>query len=402
MKVVLLAGGLGTRISEESIWKPKPMIEIGGKPILWHIMKLYSHYGFNEFVICAGYKQHVIKEYCADYFLHTSDITYDFTNGKNEMIVHHNTAEPWKVTVVDTGLNTMTGGRVKRIREYIGDEPFMLTYGDGVCDVDISKLVEFHKNHGKLATLTAVIQSQDKGVLDISDSGSVKSFREKKANDGAAINAGYMVLQPEVFDYLEDGDATVFEKKPLERLVNEGELMSYRHTGFWQCMDTVREKEMLEKLWSSGNAPWKVWYMMLDLNFYKGKHVFVTGHTGFKGTWLCRMLVGAGAVVTGYSLEAPTKPNLFSLAGLEGKMTSIIGDIRDMAALKAAFDAAKPEIVLHLAAQPIVRDSYKDPVYTYETNVMGTVNILECVRLAMLRGEAPKSVLNVTTYSGSY
>lgn len=259
MKVVLLAGGYGTRISEESQFKPKPMIEIGGMPILWHIMKLYSHYGFNEFVICAGYKQHVIKEYFADYFLHTSDITYDFTNGKNEMIVHHNTAEHWKVTVVDTGLNTMTGGRVKRIQEYIGNEPFMLTYGDGVCDVDIAKLVEFHKSHGKLATLTAVIQSQDKGVLDITESGSVKSFREKKTNDGAPINAGYMVLQPEVFDYLEDGDATVFETKPLERLVKEGQLMSYRHAGFWQCMDTVREKEMLEKLWGSGNAPWKVW-----------------------------------------------------------------------------------------------------------------------------------------------
>ena len=259
MKVVLLAGGLGTRISEESQFKPKPMIEIGGMPILWHIMKLYSHYGFNEFIICAGYKQHVIKEYFADYFLHTSDITYDFTNGKNEMIIHHNTAEPWKVTVVDTGLNTMTGGRVKRIQEYVGNEPFMLTYGDGVCDVNIAELVQFHKSHGKLATLTAVIQSQDKGVLDITESGSVKSFREKKANDGAAINAGYMVLQPEIFDYLTEGDATVFETKPLERLVAEGELMSYRHTGFWQCMDTAREKAMLEKLWSKNQAPWKVW-----------------------------------------------------------------------------------------------------------------------------------------------
>lgn len=259
MKVVLLAGGYGTRISEESQFKPKPMIEIGGMPILWHIMKLYGHYGFNEFIICAGYKQHVIKEYFADYFLHTSDITYDFTNGKNEMIVHHNTAEPWKVTVVDTGLNTMTGGRVKRIQEYVGNEPFMLTYGDGVCDVDVSKLVDFHKSHGKIATLTAVIQSQDKGVLDITENGSVKSFREKKANDGAAINAGYMVLQPEIFDYLADGDATVFETKPLERLVAEGQLMSYRHTGFWQCMDTAREKEMLEKMLREGKAPWKVW-----------------------------------------------------------------------------------------------------------------------------------------------
>lgn len=259
MKVVILAGGLGTRISEESQFKPKPMIEIGGQPILWHIMKLYSHYGYNEFVICAGYKQHMIKEYFADYFLHTSDVTFDFTSGRNEMTVHYNNSEPWKVTVVDTGLNTMTGGRIKRIQPYIGNEPFMLTYGDGVCDVDIAKLVEFHKQHGKLATLTAVIQKQQKGILDIEESGTVKSFREKQANDGAAINAGFMVLQPEVFDYLQDGDATVFETKPLEKLVDEGQLMSYRHTGFWQCMDTAREKEMLEKLWASGQAPWKVW-----------------------------------------------------------------------------------------------------------------------------------------------
>lgn len=259
MKVVILAGGLGTRISEESQFKPKPMIEIGGKPILWHIMKEYSYYGFNEFVICAGYKQHVIKEWFADYFLHNSDITFDFSSGCNDMIIHNQHCEPWKVTVVDTGLNTMTGGRIKRIQRYIGDEPFMMTYGDGVCDVNVAKLVEFHKSHEKLATLTAVIQSQDKGVLDITKNGSVKSFREKNANDGAAINAGYMVLQPEIFDYLEDSDATIFETKPLERLVAEGQLMSYRHTGFWQCMDTKREKEMLEKLWDDGKAPWKVW-----------------------------------------------------------------------------------------------------------------------------------------------
>lgn len=258
MKVVLLAGGFGTRISEESQFKPKPMIEIGGMPILLHIMKLYSYYGYNEFIICAGYKQHVIKEYFADYFLHTSDITFDFTNGTNEMTVHRNNSERWKVTVVDTGLNTMTGGRIKRIQPYVGNEPFMMTYGDAVCDVNIQELVNFHREHGKLATLTAVIQKQQKGVLDITEQGSVKSFREKQNNDGVAINAGFMVLQPEVFDYL-DGDETVFETKPLERLVESGELMSYRHTGFWQCMDTAREKETLEKLWANGSAPWKVW-----------------------------------------------------------------------------------------------------------------------------------------------
>ena len=258
MKVVLLAGGFGTRISEESQFKPKPMIEIGGMPILLHIMKLYSHYGYNEFIICAGYRQHIIKEYFADYFLHTSDITFDFTNGTNEMIVHQNNSERWKVTVVDTGLHTMTGGRIKRIQPYVGNEPFMMTYGDAVCDVNIHNLVNFHKSHGKLATLTAVILKQQKGVLDITEQGSVKSFREKQNTDGMAINAGFMVLQPEVFDYLE-GDDTVFETRPLERLVESGQLMSYRHTGFWQCMDTAREKETLEKLWETGAAPWKVW-----------------------------------------------------------------------------------------------------------------------------------------------
>lgn len=258
MKTVILAGGLGTRISEESQFKPKPMIELGGKPILWHIMKLYSHYGYNEFIICAGYKQHVIKEYFANYFLHSSDITYDFTNGRSEMTIHHSDVEPWKVTVVDTGLNTMTGGRVKRVKEYVGNEPFMLTYGDGVCDVDIGKLVEFHRAHGKLATLTAVVQKQQKGVLAIDAVGAVKAFREKQEGDGAPINAGFMVLEPQVFDYLED-DKTVLEREPLERLAMEGQLMSYRHVGFWQCMDNTREKEILEKLWASGQAPWKVW-----------------------------------------------------------------------------------------------------------------------------------------------
>ena len=258
MKVVLLAGGLGTRISEESQYKPKPMIEIGGMPILWHIMKEYSYYGFNEFIICAGYKQHIIKEWFADYFLHNSDVTFDYTNGKEEMVIHESNVEPWKVTVVDTGLGTMTGGRIKRIQKYIGDEPFFMTYGDGVCDVDIAKLLEFHKSHGKVATLTAVLQDQSKGVLDIGGDNAVKSFREKKVTDGSPINAGYMVLNPEIFDYIE-GDNTVFEKEPLEALANEGELMSYMHKGFWQCMDNMREYELLEKLLKNDKAPWKKW-----------------------------------------------------------------------------------------------------------------------------------------------
>lgn len=258
MKVVLLAGGLGTRISEESMFKPKPMIEIGGKPILWHIMKEYSYYGFNEFVICAGYKQHVIKEWFADYFLHNSDITFDYTNGKNEMQIHNQHCEPWKVTVVDTGLHSMTGGRIKRIQQYIGNETFLMTYGDAVCDVDIQKLVEFHKSHGKIATLTAVMLEQQKGVLDIGGDNAVKSFREKSISDGAPINAGYMVLNPEIFDYIE-GDKTVFEREPMEVLAEKGELMSYMHKGFWQCMDNKREMDMLEKFLATDTAPWKKW-----------------------------------------------------------------------------------------------------------------------------------------------
>lgn len=257
MKVVLLAGGYGTRISEESYLRPKPMIEIGEMPILWHIMKEYSHYGYNEFIICAGYKQHVIKEWFADYFLHASDITFDFTEG-NKMIVHNQHAEPWKVTVVDTGLNTMTGGRIKRVQQYIGNETFLMTYGDGVCDVDIAKLVEFHKNHGKLATLTAVKLKQQKGVLDIGGDNVVRSFREKSMIDQAPINAGYMVLEPEVLDYIA-GDDISFEKEPLEQIAAEGQLMSYLHSGFWQCMDTKREKDILETLWQNENAPWKSW-----------------------------------------------------------------------------------------------------------------------------------------------
>ena len=257
MKVVLLSGGMGTRISEETGYRPKPMIEIGGMPILWHIMKEYSYYGFNEFIICAGYKQHIIKEWFADYFLHTSDITFDLTKG-NDIIIHDRHAEPWKVTVVDTGLNTMTGGRIKRVQKYVGEEPFMMTYGDGVCDVNIGEILNFHKQHEKIATLTSVKIEQSKGVLDIGMDSSVRAFREKSVHDGAPINAGYMVLEPQVFDYIQ-GDDTVFERDVLGRLADEGELMSYQHTGFWQCMDTKREMEKLEELWQSGKAPWKSW-----------------------------------------------------------------------------------------------------------------------------------------------
>lgn len=258
MKVVLLAGGFGTRISEESHFKPKPMIEIGGMPILWHIMKTYSYYGFYDFIVCAGYKQQVIKEWFANYYLNNSDITFNYSDGQNDITIHNQRCEPWRVTVVDTGLHTMTGGRIKRIEQYIGNERFMMTYGDAVCDVDIRKLVDFHCSHGKIATLTAVMQEQQKGILDIGGDNAVKSFREKNQVDGAPINAGYMVLEPEIFNYLKD-DNTVFEREPLQRLAEARELMSYLYHGFWQCMDNMREKEMLEKLLASGKAPWRKW-----------------------------------------------------------------------------------------------------------------------------------------------
>ncbi len=257
MKVVILAGGYGTRISEESHLKPKPMIEIGEKPILWHIMKEYSHYGFHEFIICCGYKQHVIKEWFANYYLYNSDVTFDFAND-NSMEVHSNVSEPWKVTLVDTGLDTMTGGRIKRIQKYVGNETFMLTYGDGVSDINIAKLLEFHKSHKKTATITAITTAQRFGVIKVENDGRITSFREKNTDDGSYVNAGYMVMEPDIFRYI-DGDTTVFEREPLERLTADGELMAYCHNGYWQYMDTKRDHEKLEALWKSGNAPWKTW-----------------------------------------------------------------------------------------------------------------------------------------------
>lgn len=256
MKVVLLAGGFGTRISEESYNKPKPMIEIGDMPILWHIMKHYSYYGYNEFIICAGYKQTAIKEWFADYFIHTSDITFDFSRG-NEVIVHKKHSEPWKVTIVDTGLNTMTGGRLKRVKDFIGDETFFMTYGDGVSNVDILKTLAFHKSHGKMATITAVQPEGRFGYIDL-DREKVNSFREKSESDTGWINAGFMVLEPEVLNYI-DNDATMFEKEPMERIAALEQMVCYKHKGFWQCMDTLRDKEKLESLWKSGKAPWKLW-----------------------------------------------------------------------------------------------------------------------------------------------
>jgi len=257
MKVVILAGGFGTRISEESHLKPKPMIEIGDKPILWHIMKIYSHYGYNDFIICCGYKGYVIKEYFADYYLHCSDVTFDFTDD-NKMIIHNNVAEPWKVTIVDTGLQTHTGGRIKRIEKYVNGESFMLTYGDGVSDVDISKLVKFHKDNNKIATLTAIQPGGRFGVLDIDDNNSIQNFAEKRKEDGGWINGGFMVLEPKIFDYI-DGDDVIFEAAPMEKLAKHDEINAYKHLGFWQCMDTQRDKALLDDLWRGDKALWKVW-----------------------------------------------------------------------------------------------------------------------------------------------
>ena len=257
MKVVILAGGFGTRISEESHLKPKPMVEIGGRPILWHIMKSYSYYGFNDFVICLGYKGYCIKEYFAHYFLHEADVTFDFRS-TDKPLIHKHHAEPWKVTLVDTGLNTLTGGRVKRIQEYIGNEPFMLTYGDGVGNVNIEELVSFHKSQGRLATVTSVQPLGRFGALDISDNKMVVGFQEKPEGDGGWINGGFFVLQPEVFNYIKD-DQTIFEREPLETLAKSNQLAAYCHKGFWQPMDTLRDKEYLESLWQADQAVWKVW-----------------------------------------------------------------------------------------------------------------------------------------------
>jgi glucose-1-phosphate cytidylyltransferase len=257
MKVVILAGGFGTRISEESHLRPKPMIEIGERPILWHIMKIYSHYGFNDFIICLGYKGYCIKEYFAHYFLHESDVTFDFKNA-SEQLIHSHAAEPWRVTLANTGVDTMTGGRVKRIQPYVGNETFMLTYGDGVSDINIKELVDYHKAHGKLATVTTTQPAGRFGALALSDDNKVNGFQEKPKGDGAWINAGFFVMEIKVLDYIKD-DATILERDTLENLARDGQLVAYKHSGFWQPMDTLRDKNYLEELWKSGKAPWKAW-----------------------------------------------------------------------------------------------------------------------------------------------
>jgi glucose-1-phosphate cytidylyltransferase len=256
MKVVLLAGGLGTRLSEETVLRPKPMVEIGGMPILWHIMKIYSSHGFNDFVICLGYKGYVIKEYFANYFLHKSDVTIDLTD--NSIKVHDSQAEPWKITLVDTGHDSMTGGRIKRIKDHIGDNTFMLTYGDGVSDVNITKLLECHKKNNKYCTVTSVQPSGRFGALNIDDADNVHSFMEKPKGDGAWINGGFFVCEPAVFDFIE-GDSTLWEREPMEKIAAAGQMTAFKHDGFWKPMDTIRDKHELEEDWSSNKAKWKVW-----------------------------------------------------------------------------------------------------------------------------------------------
>jgi glucose-1-phosphate cytidylyltransferase len=256
LKVLLLAGGFGTRLSEETDIRPKPMVEIGGKPILWHIMKLYSHYGFNDFVVLLGYKGYYIKEYFANYFLHQSDVTIDLQ--KNSLEVHNSSSEPWRVTLIDTGIDSMTGGRIKRAKDYIGNDTFMLTYGDGVSDVNIKDLLDFHKEHGKLLTMTATQPDGRFGAIEIGKNSRVESFLEKPKGDGSWINGGFFVCEPKVLDYI-DGDSTIFEREPLEKLASEGEIYTYKHNGFWKPMDTLRDKNDLNKMWQDGKAKWKVW-----------------------------------------------------------------------------------------------------------------------------------------------
>lgn len=258
MKVVILAGGRGTRISEESIIRPKPMIEIGDYPILWHIMKYYSAFGYNDFLICCGYKGYMLKEYFANYYLHHADVTFDFSEG-NSITIHNHVAEPWKVTLVDTGIDAQTGARIKRVQKYIGDDTFMLTYGDGVSNVNIDELVMFHKQHRAIGTMTAIQPGGRFGMLSIDEKMRINRFVEKSKEDGGWINGGFMVLEPTIFSYISDREDEVFERAPLERLAAEGELMAFKHGGFWHCMDTVRDKIVLNELWQSGNAPWKIW-----------------------------------------------------------------------------------------------------------------------------------------------
>ncbi len=388
MKAVILAGGLGTRLSEESHLRPKPMVEVGGKPILWHIMKIYAAHGVNSFIICCGYKGYVIKEYFANYFLHMSDVTFDMKS--NTMEVHHQHAEPWKVTLIDTGDTSGTGGRLRRVKHYLpADEPFCFTYGDGLSDVDVAGQIRFHRAHGKLATVCAVQPPGRYGALIRSGSG-VDGFQEKPPGDGAWINGGFFVLQPKCIELIVD-DSASWEDGALKVLASSGQLESWEHRGFWQPMDTLREKMFLN---SSGRVAPLRGKFGAEVNFWKDKRVLITGHTGFKGNWLCWWLHSLGAEIHGLALPPPTDPSMFSILKTSEVLASNhFVDLRDATSVRNAVIACEPEVIFHLGAQPLVRQSYRDPVETYAVNVLGTVHLFEAARAI----QGLKAIVNVTT-----
>ncbi len=389
MKVVILAGGLGSRLSEHTALKPKPMVEIGQYPILFHILNIYAAHGFDDFVIACGYKGEVIKEYFQGFHLRHTDFTVRLRDG--ELSTLKNDAPPWTVTLIDTGLSTMTGGRVRRLASVIGEETFMVTYGDGVGNVNITKLVAFHRSHGKAATVTAVRPPSRFGGLVV-EGGRVREFTEKPQTGEGWINGGFFVFEPRVFSYL-DGDESVLEKTPLERLARDGELMAFEHHDFWQPMDTLREKRVLDELWASGKAPWKILVMAPVLEFFRGRRVLVTGHTGFKGAWLCEWLLTLGANVVGFARPPDQEPSLFAATGLASRLVSVMGHVEDAEAVLSLFRTHRPELVLHLAAQALVRRSYQSPLDTYATNVMGTAHVLEAAR----KTPSVRSVVIVTS-----
>ena len=390
MKAVILAGGFGTRISEETHLRPKPMIEIGGKPILWHIMKLYSAHGVNDFVICCGYRGYVIKEYFANYFLHMSDVTFDVALNKVEY--HKPKAEPWRVTLVDTGDETMTGGRLKRVGEYVANEDvFCLTYGDGIADVDISREIGFHRAHGRLATVTAVKPPGRYGALQM-DHGKVSGFVEKPPGDGGLISGGFFVLSPKCLDLIE-GDDTPWEGAPLAELAKAGQLMAFEHAGFLAAHGYTSRSQPARRVVGLGPSAMEG-LVNPTTTFWSGRSVFLTGHTGFKGGWLAIWLHQLGAAVHGFALDPPTNPSLFDEARVGSLLASDTrADLRDLPHLMAAMSEARPEVVFHLAAQALVRVSYLDPIGTFATNALGTAHVLEAVRAV----DSVRSVVVVTS-----
>ena len=388
MKAVILAGGLGTRISEETYLKPKPMVDIGGKPILWHIMKIYAAHGIREFIVCCGYKGYVIKEYFANYFLHMSDVTFDLN--RNTMKVHHQYAEPWCVTLIDTGEHTLTGGRLKRVSCYLEDEEaFCFTYGDGVADLDISAEAAFHRQHGKLATVMAVQPPGRYGALNL-EGNAVKGFMEKPKGDGGWINAGFFILSPKCIAFI-DGDDSSWEGPALERIAAAGELMAFQHRGVLAAHGYPSGQEPPRTSVAERTGALEGVVMRLFGDAYDGCRVLLTGHTGFKGSWMTLWLDRLGADITGIALEPETTPNHWDLLRLE--IADCRLDIRDAGALKNTIARAQPDIVFHFAAQPLVRRSYRDPLTTWSTNVMGTANLLDACRLT----PSVRAVVVITT-----